>query len=495
MCQMHGSMRWVWRVLVRSSFLRSVLVFFFFFCFAFHFLCLIKTTQFGRVDEGQDFSNVVGVEERAVEGEDNEQQHQQHQQKQEEPLHTPDDPNLGPLDVWIQASNDRKVFVYSAYLDRRGNFNNIRIITIISKRTKVQGCVVWTGNTTERVTAKTQKIRENWNLAYTAAFVLCHLTDTTSIPTRVAVVMDDQVKEASSLPVQDLNERGLMGNMSVCIKPFHYNFDRAVWLVEFIEFYRLLGADKFIFYNHTTGSNVEAVLRHYQDLGVATILPWELPVITQKEIRTEGIFAALNDCNMRSINRFPLSAMVDVDEFLIPRKHNNLLDLVSTYGDKGSTFIFQNVFFYLYWENDTAVHDALFANDNGLGYDFFDGEEAFPYLLTAFKTRRLNKPHKHGQRSKFIVRPEGVVEIGNHNVWEYIYGIKKAILVTQDVGLSHHYRICEFGGFDCLQGPNSVDRVTHKWLQPLVKRVANECTKIFPYLGSCPVAPPLGSPW
>ncbi|MPC66834.1 hypothetical protein E2C01_060989 [Portunus trituberculatus] len=80
----------------------------------------------------------------------------------------------------------------------------------------------------------------------------------------------------------------------------------------------------------------------------------------------------------------------------------------------------QNVFFYLYWENDTtAAYDRLTQE----GISPMEGP-AEPYLLTAFKTRRLAKPHKSGVRSKYIVRPERVMELGNHNVWEYI-GLEK----------------------------------------------------------------------
>ena len=70
--------------------------------------------------------------------------------------------------------------------------------------------------------------------------------------------------------------------MSVCVKAFHYEFNRAVWLVEFIEMYRKLGADQFIFYNHTVGPDVNLVLKYYEDKGYVTVLPWSLPVKSQK---------------------------------------------------------------------------------------------------------------------------------------------------------------------------------------------------------------------
>ncbi|XP_042879973.1 uncharacterized protein LOC122258227 [Penaeus japonicus] len=406
--------------------------------------------------------------------------------------HSPD-LSLASSGDWMEVGGSSKeVYVYSAYLDRRGSYKVVRIMAIVMRRKKVTECQVWSKNNTQRVPGKTRLIRENWNLAYSAAFILCEVPSSLN-PTRVVPILNGQVDRSSSLPVRIFPEGPPRANLSVCVKPFHYEFNRAVWLVEFIEFYRLLGTDQFIFYNHTVGPDVQDVLRFYQDLGLVTVLPWTLPVTSQKQIRTEGIFTALNDCNLRSIGRYALTAMVDVDEYLVPRKHNTLPELIKSFWEY-DCYIFQNVFFYLYWENDTAVHDTLYGNDNALGTSLFGEEALVPYLLTAYKTRRLTAPHKPGQRSKYIVRPERVVEVGNHVVWEHVGG-KKVKNVSPDLGLSHHYRICEFGGFDCLKQPNQVDRRTHEWLIPLAKRVASSCSSIFPSLGRCPKAPPLGSPW
>ena len=42
-----------------------------------------------------------------------------------------------------------------------------------------------------------------------------------------------------------------LNTTAVCVKPLYNHFNRAVWLVEFIEFYRILGATSFVFYNHS----------------------------------------------------------------------------------------------------------------------------------------------------------------------------------------------------------------------------------------------------
>ena len=71
------------------------------------------------------------------------------------------------------------------------------------------------------------------------------------------------------------------------------------------------------------------VLDYYGKHQLITILEWNLPIKSQKDVRTEAQFSALNDCNMRSyINNFKYAAMVDFDEFIIPKKHANLPELL-----------------------------------------------------------------------------------------------------------------------------------------------------------------------
>lgn len=200
---------------------------------------------------------------------------------------------------------------------------------------QASGCRVWNGDVSSETTAKTQLIHENFNLSYSCALILCPVPSN-SRPTHVALLEYPK----TSVLVQDMTDREQEGRMSVCVKPMHSQYEHALWLVEFIEFYRLLGAERFIFYNHTMGSKTEAVVKHYMEKGIVSLLPWSLPVKTKKKVRTEGLFAALNDCNLRSVNRFTFSVMIDLDEFLIPRKHDSLLDLLDSY-DEHSAYIFQ----------------------------------------------------------------------------------------------------------------------------------------------------------
>ena len=106
----------------------------------------------------------------------------------------------------------------------------------------------------------------------------------------------------------------------------------------------------------------------------------------------------------------------------------------------------------------------------------------------------LTPSPRHGSRSKYILKPENVLEVGNHNIWQFRVG-KRQVKVNETLGLSHHYRICEFGGFACMKKPPVVDERTHHWADKLIVAVDGACKNIFKDEGGCPEAPKLGSPY
>ncbi len=126
--------------------------------------------------------------------------------------------------------------------------------------------------------------------------------------------------------------------------------------------------------------------------------------------------------------------MVDIDEFLLPRKGR--LNLIKTLAQvevdrdhtemvgkqpKIGTFVMANVFFYLYWKNDTTVLNSDVA---GRVFTNFSSSESYmrPYLLTQAKTRRLRMVHSHNVRSKYVTRPAAALLLGNHRVWIHLKG-------------------------------------------------------------------------
>lgn len=119
-------------------------------------------------------------------------------------------------------------------------------------------------------------------------------------------------------------------------------------------------------------------------------------------------------------------------------------------------YSFQNAFFYLQWADDPFIVTSRTPIEAG--------------LITLRKTRRRAKLHPHKQRSKYICKPQKVVEAGNHFVWEFIPG-HGTLNVPSDGAILHHYRVCEFGGDDCIKTQSVVDRMAYRYKDRLAGNV------------------------
>ncbi|CAA9996492.1 unnamed protein product [Nesidiocoris tenuis] len=314
-----------------------------------------------------------------------------------------------------------------------------------------------------RSQARGRVIRENWNLKYSACFVLCPLQSNVTVPHTVSIMSrsvlapsnrlivnranHDRSNHASQHTVQPTPSPTKIG---VCVKPLHFNYNQTLQLIEFIELNSLLGMDHITFYNDSISSTNDCILRHYMREGRVTVLPWKLDMVSQREIRTEGLFAALNDCLYRSMYDFGYVALIDLDEIVMPKHNDTIQQFIDWMGTRLNTkstgsYSFQNGFFYLQWPDDLMLSDDPFESS----------------LTSLRKTRRRAKLHPHKQRSKYICRPEFVIEAGNHFVWEFVPG-HGTLNVPADAAILNHYRVCEFGGDDCVKTASVIDRTAFR---------------------------------
>jgi len=392
--------------------------------------------------------------------------------------------------IWQPVSGTRhKFYVYSAFCDDRDR-PLVRIIaaTKTKKPDKVL-CKFYYGDSdknTVLVQAGINSIRENWNLNYSAVFVTCSLVNRTnnhhlSCPHTVSIIHPMEREPPSNfVPVHNYKTGIKPGSISVdpesigvCVKPLHFTYNKSLELLQFIELNRILGVSKFTLYNDTVSPEVSCLLSHYINQGLVKLLPWNLDMISQKEIRTEGLFAALNDCLYRNMKSVKYLIMMDLDELIIPYQSATLTQMLANLRrrsivqagknispDQVSSYSFQNAFFYLQWPDSTSSLAAM-----------------KPSLTALTKTKRRHKLHPPKQRSKYICKPSDVKEAGNHFVWEFYRG--KTLNVPASYGILHHYRVCEFGGDDCVNSNEYVedDRVGKIYGQTLINNVRETIQK------------------
>jgi len=197
-----------------------------------------------------------------------------------------------------------KFHVYSAYYDDRLK-PNIRIVAIAhSEKPNNVSCIFTFINDWKlKVPAYIERIHGYHGLPYSACFIVCPL-ENDDIPDYVQIVPNKTVENIGN-KLKVLNKPGeiiKMGTFAVCVPPiFDYNY--GFELLEFIEFYRMMGAEHFIFYNVSMSSSVRCMLKKYSREGLVTALPWKMNLTSNGEITSQGIVAALNDCVYRYMYR------------------------------------------------------------------------------------------------------------------------------------------------------------------------------------------------
>ncbi|XP_044586634.1 uncharacterized protein LOC123266459 [Cotesia glomerata] len=413
--------------------------------------------------------------------------------------------------VSVQSLNGH---IYSAYLDMRpevivnSNYNSymnivwatIRVIAILPFDTKSDEVVcVFKLESKDRelfykkVTASEVKFfDDNWKLKYSSAFITCDLTHVSyynydifyekqQLPQSVGIIRKNA--DNSSLQFVDINyppngisqmDRPSDKFMALCVPVLHHEFDRPLELIEFIEYYRLMGVSRFVFYNSSVSEDVSKVLKFYhaEQYDLVKIQQWNLPAlyIYEKTLRLEGLYGALNDCLYRNSlhNYFRYVGVFDVDEFLIPKVHNNFTGLMKNldlseenYGYV--SFLFRHVYFYTMYpdvkENSTGKKD--------------------PYLFTSAKIQRLRDPHPAGVKSRYIIRARDAVEIGNYKSTKLLKDASGEMIVKPDVALLHHYAPCEAEEMGCYLKTVEIDRTALRFTSELARNVAKACREIF----------------
>lgn len=134
-------------------------------------------------------------------------------------------------------------------------------------------------------------------------------------------------------------------SFAICVPPLFGNISLHR-LVEFVELSRLLGAQHFIFYNHSVPQEVSNALKHYMKKNIASVLPWSLPAEVDS-VWYYGQLLANNDCLYRTMPHFDLVSFNDLDEFIVPHS------TASTWGETFSSmltrdrcgFSFQSAFY------------------------------------------------------------------------------------------------------------------------------------------------------
>ena len=263
------------------------------------------------------------------------------------------------------------------------------------------------------------------------------------------------------------------------LRPIHFKRTIAYDLVEWVEYYRLMGVDHFVVYNFTSDPLTDSVLNYYVAQGYLDVIQWHVPkhiipkrhyynLAKHNDLHTAGQFAMHNDFLYRVFWSTEYVVNVDLDEFLVPMHGlKNFRELVDKQPEACEYLI-----------RNTLVPTDITQTSK----DFPNRDLAEKYhLKTLPHRRRRNYVFKERWKTKYIAHTKCAQTLWLHYVIEKRpseFQQKRHVIDTNQ-SLVFHYRN-EFAKPMFQRGTENIDEHS---LQPFTDDLVNNVKVVWDQVG------------
>ncbi|KAM3724671.1 Beta-1,4-galactosyltransferase galt-1 [Dirofilaria immitis] len=233
--------------------------------------------------------------------------------------------------------------------------------------------------------------------------------------------------------------------IAVCVKGLDYLEDMPERLVEWIEMQFITGADTITIYTYYVPYKMQKVLNYYSKQGTITVIPINLPGKSpnQAYIRSRFIWRnrqqkrrheliPYNDCFYRHIDTHKFILILDIDEVIIPLKHENWSAMLD------------NIITTLYDKNSKTAEVTSISVRNVFKFpsNINSSNLAAPSYMYMLRNRRksgtLSKPGEYG---KAFINTDTVATVFNHfALHRNRADVAKTLYVEPDVAIKLHYK-------------------------------------------------------
>ncbi|KAG1938683.1 glycosyltransferase family 92 protein [Pimephales promelas] len=277
-------------------------------------------------------------------------------------------PKPTPKACGVQVEDDPGIkvgslhtYVIGSYMDHRFNVKQIKMIAIVLRDEKVTyRCVMCCEGRNVTSPAEYTIHYDHFDFEYGTATITCQIHSSCSTPTHVALTASEISDSITSFqPIRNRDVPTVFPySFTVCISVM-YDYENVLGLVQAMEMFRLLGAQRVVIYKTNCDSDIQKVLDYYVKSGFVEIIPWTIKKHinvsngwrksdSPGQLHYYGQIPALNDCVYRYMYQSRYLALHDMDEFILPLKVKSWTDLLreleNTYGTNVG-FEFENNIF------------------------------------------------------------------------------------------------------------------------------------------------------
>ena len=213
---------------------------------------------------------------------------------------------------------------------------------------------------------------------------------------------------------------------TTCIQKALYDDIEPAEVVNFIELNRALGSSMITIYFHRNLKAKDAIyksIKTYINTGYVEVLGWSLADGWLGQIFDVALSASATECVYRHMSISEYMALHDVDEFLIPMKHEDWFGMLKELKTK---------------YNLSKYASLSFANSL-----FQEKEEAGPKMECAvpiYFKRYLRDDDPKRSHPKVMVNLNITITAYCHDIKTWKDGAEKELLIPFEIGLLFHYR-------------------------------------------------------
>lgn len=188
--------------------------------------------------------------------------------------------------------------------------------------------------------------------------------------------------------------------------------DEEPYLIEWIEFHRMIGVEHFWLYNDSKNDQAQEILRPFIEAGVVELFDWPKPQNLPNKVNQ---LKAYKDALSRATGKTEWLALIDLDEYLLPLANKTITECLREHFSRASGI-------YINWHN---------FGTSGL---YIPEGEPILFQLTSCAPEY----HPRNTVGKSIVRPERVLIDESWMVHFYI--LEKDGLYFNGDGVPINYR-------------------------------------------------------
>ena len=232
---------------------------------------------------------------------------------------------------------------------------------------------------------------------------------------------------------------------ALCLHKGLFGYVSPEMLIHFVEINKVLGASIITLWIQNTTESVYTAMLPYIKSGLVEVLDWKVSVA----MRNYGQFAVNNECLYRNIHRADYLVLHDIDELIIPYKHDTWDELLTYYSNKINLSHYASLRFKsLPWKVGSKSNNSFLPNISSkssateIPWKMTCSKMNIPYYFkTTERFKRIDITRK-----KVIASLNTTISIYTHRVRKMVEGVEKEYVVSSDIGLVHHYRIPPLDG-------------------------------------------------